>query len=56
MSAEMADRAAEYFRALQDRIVAALEEADGRGRFREDRWEREGGGKAASTSPTSTAR
>jgi coproporphyrinogen III oxidase len=36
-------RAAAYFRALQDRIVAALEEVDG-GRFREDSWQREGGG------------
>jgi coproporphyrinogen III oxidase len=44
MSAEMAERAADYFRDLQDRIVAALEGLDGRGRFREDRWDREGGG------------
>src|SRR5260370_34702555 len=29
---------------LQDRICAALEEVDGRQRFGEDRWEREGGG------------
>ena len=36
-------RAADYFRELQDRIVAALEEVDG-GRFREDVWQREGGG------------
>jgi coproporphyrinogen III oxidase len=34
---------AAYFRGLQDRIVAALEEVDG-GRFREDSWQREGGG------------
>ena len=44
MPHEMTDRAADYFRGLQDRIVAALEELDGGGRFREDRWEREGGG------------
>jgi coproporphyrinogen III oxidase len=37
-------QAADYFRDLQDRIVAALEELDGPGRFREDVWEREGGG------------
>ena len=29
---------------LQDRICAALEEADGRQRFGEERWERESGG------------
>ena len=37
------DRAAAYFRGLQDRIVSALEALDG-GRFVEDSWEREGGG------------
>jgi coproporphyrinogen III oxidase len=37
------DRAAAYFRDLQDRIVAALESLDG-ARFREDSWQREGGG------------
>jgi coproporphyrinogen III oxidase len=40
----LADRAAAYFRELQDRIVAALEQLDGSGRFREDSWQREGGG------------
>jgi coproporphyrinogen III oxidase len=40
----MTDRAAEYFRGLQDRIVAALEDLDGQARFREDPWQREGGG------------
>jgi coproporphyrinogen III oxidase len=44
MPFEEADRPADYFRGLQDRIVAAVEEVDGGGRFREDRWEREGGG------------
>lgn len=44
MHDEMADRAAAWFRALQDRIVAGLEELDGDGCFREDSWEREGGG------------
>jgi coproporphyrinogen III oxidase len=37
-------RAADYFQSLQDRIVAALEELDGQARFREDAWQREGGG------------
>src|SRR5262245_9693589 len=37
-------RAAAYFQELQDRICAALEELDGRERFREDRWQRPGGG------------
>lgn len=32
------------FRALQQRITSALEEEDGTGRFREDAWERPGGG------------
>ena len=40
----MRDRAAAYFRDLQDRICAALETLDGPGRFREDLWQREGGG------------
>jgi coproporphyrinogen III oxidase len=42
-SAPLIDRAGAYFRDLQDRIVAALEQADG-GRFREDTWDRPGGG------------
>ena len=37
------DRAGAYFQELQDRIVAALERLDG-GRFREDTWDRPGGG------------
>ncbi|MCC6420055.1 MAG: oxygen-dependent coproporphyrinogen oxidase [Gemmataceae bacterium] len=37
-------RAVAYFRDLQDRICAALEELDGAGRFQEDSWERAGGG------------
>jgi coproporphyrinogen III oxidase len=44
MRFQEADGPAEYFRGLQDRIVAALEELDAGGRFREDRWDREGGG------------
>lgn len=37
-------RVEEYLRALQDRIVAALEDVDGKKRFLRDRWERPGGG------------
>jgi coproporphyrinogen III oxidase len=37
-------RASDYFQDLQDRIVAALEKLDGRACFREDSWQREGGG------------
>ena len=40
----MHDRAATFFRGLQDRICAALEKADGSASFREDSWERAGGG------------
>ncbi|ELR70907.1 Coproporphyrinogen III oxidase, aerobic [Fulvivirga imtechensis AK7] len=34
----------DWFKKLQDSICRQLEEADGEGRFREDLWEREGGG------------
>jgi coproporphyrinogen III oxidase len=40
----MRDRAAAYFREIQDRICRDLEDLDGAGRFREDDWQREGGG------------
>ena len=40
----MKQRAEDYFTELQDRICAALETADGHARFREDVWQREGGG------------
>ena len=33
-----------YFQSLQDRIAAAVEALDGRAKFREDAWERPGGG------------
>jgi coproporphyrinogen III oxidase len=36
--------AAPWFRKLQDAICGALEGLDGKARFLEDRWEREGGG------------
>jgi coproporphyrinogen III oxidase len=39
----MIERAADYFKDLQDRIVAELERVDG-SRFKEDRWDRAGGG------------
>jgi coproporphyrinogen III oxidase len=42
--AEHQDRAAALFRDLQDTVCAGLEGLDGRGRFREDAWERPGGG------------
>lgn len=38
------ERAAEYFRSLQDRICAGLERLDGLATFREDSWQRPGGG------------
>jgi coproporphyrinogen III oxidase len=37
-------RAAGLFQQVQDRICAALEELDGRAHFREDAWQRPGGG------------
>lgn len=38
------DKIIEGFRSLQQDICRQLEAADGQGRFREDRWERPGGG------------
>lgn len=43
MSSTLRDRAAQYFRELQDQIVAALERLDGTP-FHEDCWDRPGGG------------
>jgi coproporphyrinogen III oxidase len=40
----LADRTREFLLGLQDRICAAIEAADGGGRFREDAWKRPGGG------------
>ena len=37
-------RAQEFFSGLQDKICRALEQTDGQARFREDLWQREGGG------------
>ena len=41
---DILELAAERFRGLQDRICAAVEHADGSATFREDIWERPGGG------------
>ena len=38
------ERARDYFAALQEEICLALEQLDGGGVFREDLWQREGGG------------
>ncbi|WMJ73680.1 oxygen-dependent coproporphyrinogen oxidase [Cytophagaceae bacterium ABcell3] len=35
---------ASWFRQLQEEICQALEQADGKGKFKEDTWERDGGG------------
>ena len=41
---EQRAHAVDFFRGLQDRICAGLAEADGKATFREDAWQREGGG------------
>jgi coproporphyrinogen III oxidase len=41
---QMRKRSQEFFSKLQDKICRSLEEADGEARFREDLWQREGGG------------
>src|SRR5262245_57143425 len=40
----MHDQAVEFFKGLQDRICTGLEAVDGVARFREDSWQRPGGG------------
>jgi len=40
----MKERATEFFKQMQDKICAALEEIDGKERFHQDNWDREGGG------------
>ena len=40
----MHERAVEFFRGLQDRICAGLGRIDGGATFREDTWDRAGGG------------
>jgi coproporphyrinogen III oxidase len=44
MTEQMRSQARGFFSGLQDKICSALEEADGKARFREDNWQREGGG------------
>jgi coproporphyrinogen III oxidase len=41
---ELRERTQGFFSALQDKICLALERADGEMKFREDLWQREGGG------------
>jgi coproporphyrinogen III oxidase len=41
---EQRARAVDFFRGLQDRICAGLAQADGKASFREDTWQRPGGG------------
>jgi coproporphyrinogen III oxidase len=43
-SDDFQERTATFFKTLQDRICAALEQLDGAGRFQQDSWERAGGG------------
>lgn len=38
------DRAAEFFAELQDNICKGLEQCDGKAKFHQDNWQREGGG------------
>ncbi|ATL47688.1 oxygen-dependent coproporphyrinogen oxidase [Chitinophaga caeni] len=38
------DQFVDFIHNLQDEICTALEQADGKAKFREDKWEREGGG------------
>jgi coproporphyrinogen III oxidase len=40
----MRQRTKEFFSDLQDVICCAIEDADGKAHFREDKWQREGGG------------
>ena len=44
MMSEQADRAESFLRILQDRICAAIEQADGGANFEEDVWQRPAGG------------
>jgi len=43
-TSKMAERASAFFKTLQDSISQGVERSDGRARFVEDLWEREGGG------------
>lgn len=42
--AELKDRFVSFIRSLQDEICSALEDIDGQAKFKEDHWERPGGG------------
>jgi coproporphyrinogen III oxidase len=44
MSRKTKEEIAEIYRSMQDHICAGLEAGDGRGKFKEDAWERPGGG------------
>jgi coproporphyrinogen III oxidase len=44
MAEPLRQRAARFFASLQDEICSALEQTDGQARFRQDLWQREGGG------------
>src|SRR5437868_2801016 len=44
VTSSLAERAKGFFMALQDRICAGMEFHDGKARFREDPWDRPGGG------------
>lgn len=44
MNEQMRAQAQDFFSQLQDKICRTLEEADGQTQFREDYWQREGGG------------
>ncbi len=44
MTEPLRKRASRFFASLQDEICAAIERLDGQARFREDLWQREGGG------------
>lgn len=44
MNEQRRAQAQEFFSSLQDKICRGLEEADGQAQFREDIWQREGGG------------
>lgn len=44
MSESFRSQTQEFFSYLQDKICRALEEVDGKAKFRQDNWQREGGG------------
>ena len=42
--ADSKERVSQFMKQLQDEICAGLEQVDGKGKFKEDSWEREEGG------------